>query len=184
MTAKVWTPEINPKVIYNQEISWISVEAEAVANTEAKANEAKAVADAKAKANEAKAAADAKVKANEAKAAADAKAKANEGKTPKTPMNTTPKVSSVNSKTTSYGSKTKRNKNTTSNTTAVEETGNNDIIESPLLWSLVAVVIFFAIAITLITVFVLRKMKKIRGERERERVGERQPSPPLSLSEI
>ena len=169
MTAKVWTPEINPKVIYNQEISWISVEAEAVANTEAKANEAKAAADAKAK-------------ANEAKAAADAKAKANEGKTPKTPMNTTPKVSSVNSKTTSYGSKTKRNKNTTSNTTAVEETGNNDIIESPLLWSLVAAVIFFAIAITLITVFVLRKMKKIREERER--VGERQPSEPISMSEI
>ena len=172
MTAKVWTPEINPKVIYNQEISWISVEAEAVANTEAKANEAKA-------------AADAKVKANEAKAAADAKAKANEGKTPKTPMNTTPKVSSVNSKTTSYGSKTKRNKNTTSNTTAVEETGNNDIIESPLLWSLVAEVIFFAIAITLITVFVLRKMKKIRREREREgeKEAEKQSQEP-SLSEI
>ena len=88
MTAKVWTPELNPKVIYNQEISW--------------------------------------------------------------------------------------NKNTTSNTKAVEETGNNDIIESPLLWSLVALVIIFAIAIKcLITVFVLRKMKKIGIERER--VGERQP---------
>ena len=91
MTAKVWTPELNPKVTYNQEISW--------------------------------------------------------------------------------------NKNSTSDTTAVEETGNNEIIESPLLWSLVALVIIFAIAIKfLITVFVLRKMNKIGIERiERERVVERQP---------
>ena len=67
----------------------------------------------------------------------------------------------------------------------MEETGKNDIIESPLLWSLVAEVIFFAIAITLITVFVLRKMKKIRREREREgeKEAEKQSQEP-SLSEI
>ena len=60
LTATVYIVNTNPKVIYNQDISWINVEAEAAANAEAKANEGEAAANAKAKANEVKAAEDAK----------------------------------------------------------------------------------------------------------------------------
>ena len=117
----------------------------------------KAAADAKRKADQAKATADVKEKA-----AADTKAKANKAKA-------------------ASDAQAKANK---AKTAAVEETDSNEIIQSPLLWSMVALAIFLAIAITLISVFVTRKMKKIRIIRDRESYSIEQPQEPSSMSEI